>query len=115
MSVTKGSSPWTKFSRRYATYTAESKPELQRNARFKKLSVEDVEFFRHVLGNDRAIIDGLTKDADDDLASFNIDWTKKYRGKSQLVLKPESTHQVSNILKYCDKKLLAGNPVRLIG
>lgn len=38
----------------------------------------------------------------DDLESFNNDWLGKYRGQSQLVLKPSSTEQVSKILKYCN-------------
>jgi FAD/FMN-containing dehydrogenase len=96
--------------RSYATYTTDAKPGLKRNRSFKELSAEDVAFFRDVLGSDRAIIDGVTKDATDDLASFNIDWMKKYRGESQLVLKPETTDQVSKILRYCNDNLLAVNP-----
>jgi FAD/FMN-containing dehydrogenase len=42
--------------------------------------------------------------------AFNIDWMKKYRGRSQLVLKPASTEQVSKILKYCNEQKLAVVP-----
>lgn len=35
---------------------------------------------------------------------------RKYRGHTKLVLKPESTEQVSKILKYCNENLLAINP-----
>jgi FAD/FMN-containing dehydrogenase len=96
--------------RSYATYTADAKPGLKRYRSFKELSADDVAFFKSVLGSDKAVIDGVTKDATDDLASFNTDWMKKYRGKSQLVLKPETANQVSNILRYCNDNLLAINP-----
>lgn len=96
--------------RSYATFTADTKPCLKRNPAFKNLTAEDVGFFRDVLGNDQAMIDGVTKDAAGDLASFNTDWMKKYRGKSELVLKPESAEQVSRILRYCNTKKLAVNP-----
>ena len=97
-------------SRTYATFTADTKPSLRRDPTFKQLSHEDVSYFKSVLNSDRAMIDGVTKDAADDLASFNTDWMKKYRGKSQLVLKPESTEQVSHILTYCNNNKLAVNP-----
>lgn len=35
---------------------------------------------------------------------------RKYRGQSQLVLRPESTEQVSQILKYCNERKLAVVP-----
>jgi FAD/FMN-containing dehydrogenase len=55
------------------------------------------------------VIDGASQD-DGDLEPFNTDWMKKYRGKSQLVLKPSSTEQVSKILKYCNDNRLAVVP-----
>ena len=91
-------------------YTADSYPNLQRDGRFKQVTADDVNFFRHVLGSDNAIIDGITKDAGDDLEAFNSDWMKKYRGQCKVVLKPETTEQVSKILKYCNDNLLPINP-----
>ena len=38
------------------------------------------------------------------------DWMGKYRGKSQLLLRPKSTHQVSDLLKYCNERRLAVVP-----
>jgi FAD/FMN-containing dehydrogenase len=35
---------------------------------------------------------------------------RKYRGQARLVLKPESTEQVSKILKYCNDNMIAVNP-----
>ena len=44
------------------------------------------------------------------LEPFNVDWTKKYRGHSKLVLRPKNTQEVSDILKYCDERSLAVVP-----
>lgn len=47
---------------------------------------------------------------DDSLHKFNVDWMKKYRGQARLILKPETTQQVSEILKYCNEQKLAVCP-----
>jgi hypothetical protein len=42
----------------------------------------------------------------DDLSIYNTDWMGKYRGKSSTVLKPKSTEEVSEIIKWCyDKRI----------
>ena len=46
----------------------------------------------------------------DDLELHNSDWTKKFVGQSKLMLKPETTEQVSAILKYCNQRKLAVVP-----
>lgn len=56
------------------------------------------------------MIDGLSKDASEDIEAFNSDWMRKYRGHTKLVLKPGSTEQVSKILKYCNDNMLAVVP-----
>lgn len=66
--------------------------------------------FRSVLGTETAIIDGVTKDASSDLESFNADWMRKYKGQSRLVIKPGSTQEVSEVLKYCNENMLAVVP-----
>lgn len=33
-----------------------------------------------------------------------MDWLRKYRGDSKVVLKPKTTQEVSDILKYCNEK-----------
>jgi hypothetical protein len=62
----------------------------------EKLSEEDISYFKSILAPS-----SITQDSED-LETFNIDWLNKYRGQSQLVLKPSSTKQVSKILKYCN-------------
>jgi len=45
-----------------------------------------------------------------DLEKYNIDWTKRYRGSSSIVAKPNSVDQVSSILKYCHDNYLGVVP-----
>lgn len=91
-------------------YTAESYPSLQRDSRFKRLDADDVKYFKSILGEGNAVIDGVTQDASEDIEAYNADWMRKYRGKARLVLKPGSTEEVSKVLKYCNDKMLAVNP-----
>ena len=88
-------------------YTTDSYPTLQRNPRFKKLDANDVKHFRSLLGSESAVIDGVTQDAGEDLEGYNSDWMRKYRGQARLVLRPESTEQVSQVLKYCNEEMIA--------
>lgn len=92
------------------SYTTDSYPNIQRDSKFKELNAEDVKFFREVLGADNALIDGVNQDAFDELEAYNADWMRKYRGHTRLVLKPNTTDQVSKILKYCNDNMIAVNP-----
>lgn len=91
-------------------YTVDSYPSLQRDSRFKQLDADDVKFFKSILGEGNAVIDGVTQDASEDIEGYNADWMRKYRGKASLVLRPGSTEEVSKVLKYCNEKMLAVNP-----
>jgi D-lactate dehydrogenase (cytochrome) len=57
-----------------------------------------VDHFKSIVGEG-----GMIHDNEDDLFIYNTDWMNKYRGKSKLVLKPKTTQQVSDILKYCNE------------
>lgn len=46
----------------------------------------------------------------EDLNSYNEDWMKQYKGSSPLVLKPNTTLQISEILKYCNTNRLGVVP-----
>jgi FAD/FMN-containing dehydrogenase len=95
----------------YNNETYNRYPELKRDPRFAELTPEHVKHFKEILGSDSALLDGSTSAISEaDLEPFNQDWMKKYRGKSQLVLKPSSTQQVSDILKYCNERKLAVVP-----
>ncbi|KAI9834547.1 MAG: hypothetical protein M1819_002923 [Sarea resinae] len=91
-------------------YTTESYPEIKRDSRFCQLTDAHVKHFKDLLGTESAIIDGVSHDATDDIEPFNSDWMRKYRGHAKLVLKPQSTEEVSKILKYCNENKLAVVP-----
>ncbi|KAG5963614.1 hypothetical protein E4U58_003518 [Claviceps cyperi] len=97
-----------------AKLTAETYPGLTRDPRFGRLTPEHVAFFRDLLGQDSALIDGVTPNAaasiETDLEPFNEDWMHKYKGQCRLVLKPGSTEHVSKILRYCNEHKLAVVP-----
>lgn len=84
-------------------FTRDSYPEVQRSEKYKVLDDADLEHFRSILPSNAV----LTKE---DAEAFNIDWMRKFRGQSQVVLKPKTTEQVSQILKYCNDKTLAVVP-----
>ncbi|EXJ91881.1 alcohol dehydrogenase [Capronia epimyces CBS 606.96] len=94
----------------HVKYTTDMYPSLQRDAKYSKITADHVAFFKSVLGDDAAVIDGVTKDAADDIEPFNSDWMRKYRGHTSLVLKPKSTDEVSKVLKYCNDHKLAVVP-----
>ena len=88
------------------TYTTDKYPELKRDTRFAKLTTAHVGVFKSILG-DSGVIDGVSREADEDLEAFNVDWLNKYRGHTRLVLKPKNVEHVSKVLKYCNEEKLA--------
>jgi (R)-2-hydroxyglutarate---pyruvate transhydrogenase len=42
--------------------------------------------------------------AESELTQYNNDWMGKYHGKSRVVLRPKTTQQVSEIVKYCNER-----------
>lgn len=93
-----------------AKLTAETYPGLKRDSRYAKLTADHVAFFKELLGQDSAVIDGVNADAAADIEPFNEDWMHKYKGQCRLVLKPGSTEDVSKILRYCNEQMLAVVP-----
>ncbi len=76
-----------------------------RNTNFKKLDEKDVAQFEKMLPDASTQI--LTPQRYGSLEGFNNDWLGKIKGKSQLVLRPKSTEQVSQILQYCNANKFA--------
>jgi FAD/FMN-containing dehydrogenase len=87
-----------------------SYPHLQRDSKFTKVNQDHVKYFQELLGAESAVIDGVSKDASEDIEPFNSDWMRKFRGHTKVVLKPSSTEEVSKILKYCNDNMLAVVP-----
>ena len=103
-------------------------PKLERR-NYAVLSNKDISFFSSILESNQIITDG------DELSTFNRDWTGSLLGKivaclinysynffiikttcflftgsSQLLLKPKTTKQVSQILSYCHQHKIAVVP-----
>lgn len=91
-------------------FTSDSYPHIQRDSKYTKLTDSHVQHFQDMLGSASAVLDGVTKDASEDIEPFNSDWMRKFRGHAQLVLKPSTTAEVSSILKYCNDNMLAVVP-----
>ncbi|KAL9464558.1 hypothetical protein AB3S75_002211 [Citrus x aurantiifolia] len=88
---------------RYRCFGSEA-TKFERNAAFSTLNSEDVSYFKELLGEKSVIQD------EDVLVAANEDWMRKYRGSSKLLLQPRTTNEVSQILKYCNSRLLAVVP-----
>lgn len=92
------------YSTKPVAFTAETyKDKVSRDPRFKTLEQQDIDHFKLILQNDNHVLT-------DDLDFYNEDWMRKYKGQSQLVLKPKTTEQISQILKYCNEQRLAVVP-----
>jgi (R)-2-hydroxyglutarate---pyruvate transhydrogenase len=44
--------------------------------------------------------------SESELSSYNNDWMDKYHGNSRVVLRPKTTEQVSEIIKYCNERAI---------
>ncbi|XP_017888237.1 D-2-hydroxyglutarate dehydrogenase, mitochondrial isoform X2 [Ceratina calcarata] len=71
---------------------------------YANITNANVTFFNELLGRNRVIKDAA------ECEGYNIDYSKIVRGKSNLVLKPKTTEEVSAILKYCNENRLAVCP-----
>eukprot|EP01116_Phalansterium_solitarium_P001986 TRINITY_DN11845_c0_g1_i1.p1 TRINITY_DN11845_c0_g1~~TRINITY_DN11845_c0_g1_i1.p1 ORF type:complete len:517 (+),score=168.60 TRINITY_DN11845_c0_g1_i1:337-1887(+) len=82
-------------------------PSFDRDAKFSKVSDGDLAVFRDILGDNGVI----TSESDPQTVDgYNVDWMKKFKGHSSVVLRPKTTEQVSRILKHCNKRMLAVVP-----
>lgn len=86
--------------------TSEIYPSVKRNPSYKTLTSEDVQFFKSIL-SDSEILQANDRE---DLAFYNEDWMRKYKGQSKIVLKPKSVEKISQILKYCNEQKIAVVP-----
>jgi len=87
------------------TLSADQYPRLQRNPEFAAVSETDLNTFHSLLpGPERVITDAA------DLEGYNTDWQQKFRGQSQVVLRPKTTEEVSAVMKHCYERGLAVVP-----
>ncbi|VEN64594.1 unnamed protein product [Callosobruchus maculatus] len=68
---------------------------------FNRLNDGHRMYFQQLLGNNRILTE------EDDLAKYNKDWFGFVKGSSQIVLKPKTTEEVSQILSFCNENRLA--------
>ncbi|KAJ1913723.1 D-lactate ferricytochrome c oxidoreductase [Mycoemilia scoparia] len=101
------SSPFKSSARSYADIA------IERNPQFKKITKQDIDHFKTFLEPQSILATtdiGGTIDEAKELDGYNTDWLGKYKGRSQVVLRPKSTQQVSKILKYCNDQKIAVVP-----
>lgn len=87
---------------------------------FAKLSAEDITAFAKLLSSPSSSLlttiapsdssCGVKPVGQDELDGYNADWMNKYKGRSQLVIKPKSTQEVADVVKYCYEKRIAVVP-----
>ncbi|XP_076887809.1 D-2-hydroxyglutarate dehydrogenase, mitochondrial-like isoform X1 [Bidens hawaiensis] len=77
---------------------------VQRNPRFSTINNDDLIHFEKILGPKKVIQDH------EELETANTDWMHKYKGSSKLMLQPENTTELSQILEYCNSRRLAVVP-----
>lgn len=61
---------------------------IQRNPKFSTINTDDISHFKKILG-ERGVIED-----EDTLNAVNMDWMRKYKGASKLMLQPRSTEEV---------------------
>ncbi|KDN38642.1 putative DLD2-D-lactate dehydrogenase [Tilletiaria anomala UBC 951] len=94
--------------------------EVSRSPAFAKLSGEDIDALAQCLSSPETSLlttikpasssTNVSQVAPDELDGYNNDWMDKYHGKSQCVIKPKSTKEVSKVMKYCYSKNIAVVP-----
>lgn len=63
----------------------------------------DIKTFESMLAPERVLTQA------DDVAAFNSDWLRQYRGSSTVVLRPKTTEEASAVLAHCNARNLAVN------
>ncbi|KAI9488852.1 hypothetical protein BDB00DRAFT_846393 [Zychaea mexicana] len=88
--------------------TSEKIERVKRDPKYKQLTDEDIAFFKSflpekcVLERDSMSVSEHTK--------YVCDWYNMFRANTAVILLPETTEQVSKILKYCNDQLIAVVP-----
>jgi hypothetical protein len=82
-----------------------------RSQAFAKLDSSNISDIRSFLSSSNSLISTIDGTAtEDDLRPFNDDWMNKYHGKGQVVVKPKTVKEVSEIMRYCWEKGIAVVP-----
>lgn len=83
----------------------------QPHSNLTSVSEQDVAHFSRFLAPN-SIISTLSPSpcAADELETFNKDWMGRFHGRSTTVLKPKTTQEVSEILKWCNERRIGVVP-----
>ncbi|KAJ2928931.1 hypothetical protein H1R20_g8295, partial [Candolleomyces eurysporus] len=79
--------------------------------KLNSVAADDVAHFSKFLAP-TSIVSSLspTPATADELEQFNVDWIGRFRGQSNTVLKPKTTEEVSQILKWCNERRIGVCP-----
>ena len=79
-----------------------------KNTGFTSPTAEHIKHIRTLLSSPNSLISTLDSSASqNDLEGYNTDWMNKYKGQSQVVVKPKTTEEVSQVMKYCYEQGIA--------
>ncbi|KAM8953170.1 D-2-hydroxyglutarate dehydrogenase, mitochondrial [Pelodytes ibericus] len=70
---------------------------------FSQVTAQDLNYFQQ-------LVPGRVVTDEEDLKGHNIDWLRTVRGNSTVLLRPQNTKEVSEILRYCNERNLAVTP-----
>lgn len=71
--------------------------------KYAEITNKDVSHFESILDKNRVL-------TGDDTLGYNIDWLRSVRGQSNVVLRPKTTEEVAEIMRYCSARKLAVCP-----
>jgi len=83
--------------------TKDRYPETKRS-NYALLTDKHVQTFERIIGPERVVTDPS------ELECYNVDWLKTCKGYSSLALRPKTTQEVSEIMKFCHSENLAVVP-----
>ncbi|WVF72314.1 hypothetical protein IAT40_007127 [Kwoniella sp. CBS 6097] len=90
------------FSTTCTSYAGPSSSSTQRDGKYTTLTLSHIKELRTLLPHPTSILTTLDGSAtEDDLTPYNIDWMGKYKGRSQVVVRPRSTEEVAKAVKWC--------------
>lgn len=76
-----------------------------KRGQYSEVTDSDVTKFESILGGSSRVLTQA-----EDTQGYNIDYLGSVRGYSRVVLKPKSTEEVADIMKYCNERKLAVCP-----
>lgn len=102
-SILRAQSSMTLSTAQNVELTSNRYPNLKRKP-FGKVGPAEISGFQTILDTNRVITDPS------ELDGYNTDWMRISRGQGQVVLKPKTTNEVSQILRFCSQNHLAVCP-----